>query len=90
MLVLTRHSGESITIDETIVISVLAIEGDRVKLGISAPREVKILRTEIYQAVVEQAELQVRLSQEESPPGFDGLRQLLVDAIEQEEESRGG
>lgn len=82
MLVLTRHAGESITVDDTIVLTILAIEGDRVKVGITAPREVKILRTEIYEAVVEQERLQARLSQEEAPPAFDSLRQLLVDDLE--------
>ena len=82
MLVLTRHAGESITVDDTIVLTILAIEGDRVKVGITAPREVKIFRTEIYEAVVEQERLQARLSQEQAPPAFDSLRQLLVDDLE--------
>ena len=86
MLVLTRHAGESITVDESIIVTVLAIEGDRVKVGISAPREVKILRTEIFEAMIDQDRLQARLSQEEPPPGFDDLRQLLVDDLEQQPE----
>ena len=39
MLVLTRHSGEQIVIGETVVVTVVAIEGNKVRLGIQAPRE---------------------------------------------------
>jgi carbon storage regulator len=49
MLVLTRHINESIAIGDSIVVTVLAIEGDRIKLGISAPREIQILRQEVIQ-----------------------------------------
>ena len=47
MLVLDRKIGESITIVGDIVVKVLSIERRRVKLGISAPRGVKVLRTEL-------------------------------------------
>jgi len=51
MLVLTRKSKEAIRIGDEIEISVLAIEGDQVKLGISAPKSVEIHRREIYDAI---------------------------------------
>jgi carbon storage regulator len=51
MLVLTRRLEQSIVINGDIVISVLAIDGDRVKLGISAPANVSILREEVQHAV---------------------------------------
>jgi carbon storage regulator len=47
MLVLSRKIEESVIIDGTIVVTVLGIEGDRVKLGILAPPEVTILRQEV-------------------------------------------
>jgi len=50
MLVLTRHVNESIAIGDSVVVTVLAIEGDRIKLGIAAPREIQILRQEVLQA----------------------------------------
>ncbi len=54
MLVLTRRTDESLVIGENIIITILAIEGEKVKIGISAPREVTILRKELWQAMQEQ------------------------------------
>lgn len=48
MLVLTRKQNESIQIGDDIEIKVLGLEGDQVKLGISAPETVDIHRKEIY------------------------------------------
>ncbi|OBZ09940.1 MULTISPECIES: carbon storage regulator CsrA [Bacillales] len=48
MLVLSRKSDESIIIGGNIEIVVLGVEGDNVKLGIRAPKEVDIYRKEIY------------------------------------------
>ncbi|HBT39698.1 MAG: Carbon storage regulator-like protein [Thermotoga sp. 50_1627] len=54
MLVLTRKVGESFIIGDEIEVVVLKIEGSEVKIGISAPRHVKIYRTEIYKRIVEE------------------------------------
>jgi len=54
MLVLTRKRNEAIQIGEDIEIKVLAIEGDQIKLGISAPQSVDIYRKEIYVDIEEQ------------------------------------
>ena len=51
MLVLSRKKNESIVIDENIVITVVEIRGDKVRLGIEAPREVPIHRSEVYEAL---------------------------------------
>ncbi|MCK6258676.1 carbon storage regulator CsrA [Fictibacillus sp. KIGAM418] len=48
MLVLTRKIKEAIQIGEDIEITVLAVEGDQVKLGINAPKNVDIHRKEVY------------------------------------------
>lgn len=54
MLVLTRKLGESIAIDDDIKIVVVQIKGKQVRLGIKAPKETKIHREEVYQAILEQ------------------------------------
>ena len=51
MLVLTRRPGQSIFIGDGVELHVVRIEGDRVVLGIEAPREIAIVRTELLRAV---------------------------------------
>ncbi len=51
MLVLTRRIDEKIVVNDNIIITVLAIEGEKVKIGITAPREVTVLRHELWQAI---------------------------------------
>ncbi len=47
MLVVTRKANESISIDDNIEITVLEVTKDKVKIGINAPKEVKIFRSEL-------------------------------------------
>lgn len=54
MLVLTRKTKEAIRIGEHIEITVLAVEGDQVKIGINAPKSIEIHRKEIYDAIQDQ------------------------------------
>jgi carbon storage regulator len=56
MLVLSRKKNESIVIDENIVITVVEVRGDKVRLGIQAPREVPIHRSEIHEAILSEQE----------------------------------
>ena len=51
MLLLTRKINEKLIIDGTIVVSVIEVRGDMVKLGIDAPRSVKVFRSEVYDAI---------------------------------------
>jgi carbon storage regulator len=51
MLVLSRKKNESIVIDDRIVITVVEIRGDKVRLGIQAPRDVPVHRQEVYEAL---------------------------------------
>ena len=51
MLVLSRKKSESIVIDDNIVITIVEIRGDKVRLGIQAPKDVSIHRNEIYEAI---------------------------------------
>jgi carbon storage regulator len=51
MLVLTRRPGQSIIVGDGIELVVVRVEGDRVVLGIEAPREVRVVRSELLRAV---------------------------------------
>ena len=52
MLVLTRKIDESITIGHSITISVLEVKGNQVKLGVTAPKDIPINRTEVYEKIM--------------------------------------
>jgi carbon storage regulator len=51
MLVLSRQRDESIIIGDNIVITIVDVRGDKVRLGIDAPREVSVHRREVYEAI---------------------------------------
>ena len=51
MLVLSRKKNESIVIDDRIIVTVVEIRGDKVRLGIEAPKEVPVHRREVYEAI---------------------------------------
>ncbi|NLJ99999.1 MAG: carbon storage regulator CsrA [Clostridia bacterium] len=57
MLVLTRKNNETLVIGKDIFVTVLDIQGDRVKLGIDAPRDISIHRKEIFDAIAEENKL---------------------------------
>ena len=48
MLVLTRKSNQSIMIGDDIELTVLSVMGEKVRIGIQAPREIPVFRTEVY------------------------------------------
>lgn len=52
MLALTRKIGERVVIADNIVLTVVDIKGDSIRLAIDAPKEIKIYRGEIYDAIV--------------------------------------
>lgn len=58
MLVLGRKTDESLLVGDDIVITILGIEGDRVKVGIDAPRHITILRSEVRDRQLRAAEQQ--------------------------------
>src|SRR3954451_19346856 len=70
MLVLTRKSNQSIMIGDDIEVSVLAIMGEKVRIGIEAPRSIPVFRKEVY--------LEIR--QDSSP---EETRQEVNEALEQ-------
>jgi carbon storage regulator len=63
VLVLTRKTNQSIMIGDDVEISILSVAGDKVRVGITAPREVDVFRKEVYNA------------REQSAAGRDGSEQ---------------
>lgn len=51
MLVLSRKKNESIIINDDITVTVIEIRGDKVRLGIEAPKDVTVHRREVYEAI---------------------------------------
>ena len=54
MLVLSRKLNESIIIDDQIKITIVEIRGDKIRLGIEAPKHVSVHRREVYEAIQRQ------------------------------------
>lgn len=51
MLVLSRKKNESIVINNDVVVTIVEIRGDKVRLGIEAPRDVPVHREEVFEAI---------------------------------------
>jgi carbon storage regulator len=64
MLVLTRKSNQSIMIGDDIEVSVLSVMGDKVRIGIQAPQDIPVFRTEIY--------LEIHRDEADQPTGDAG------------------
>jgi carbon storage regulator len=62
MLVLSRKIGEQLIIDDNIIVTVVAIEGNKIRLGVTAPRSVPVDRGEIHQRKLEEEALEPVLS----------------------------
>ncbi len=58
MLVLSRKKDESIIINDLIKVTVVEIRGDKVRLGIDAPKDVTVHRREVYEAIQNQLKAQ--------------------------------
>jgi carbon storage regulator len=77
VLVLTRRTEESVVIGDNIIVTVLGVEGEKVKLGIDAPRDVTILRRELLDVIAQQNRLADKLASIPETPALKGLRNLL-------------
>ena len=58
MLVLTRRPGESIVVDGSIVVTVVQVQGNRVRIGIQAPAHISIHRQELHAKLAQEAAVQ--------------------------------
>lgn len=58
MLVLSRKNNESIVINDDLIVTVVEIRGDKVRLGIEAPKNVPVHRKEVYEAIKKQELIQ--------------------------------
>jgi carbon storage regulator len=72
MLVLSRKKGESLMIRDDIVITVVEIRGDKVRLGIEAPKEVPVNRREVFDALQRRGETHVHGALRGRPLDDDG------------------
>ncbi len=71
MLALTRKKGESLVINNNIEISILEVRGDQIKIGITAPKDVRIYRIEVYKQIQEENRASV------SAEGLEALKKML-------------
>jgi carbon storage regulator len=73
MLVLTRKSNQSIMIGDDIEVSVLAIMGEKVRIGIQAPRDVPVFRKEVYLEIQQERMGQGKDAREEVDAALRGM-----------------
>jgi carbon storage regulator len=73
MLVLTRKSNQSIMIGDDIEVSVLSIMGEKVRIGIQAPRDIPVFRKEVY--------LEIQQERNASTNGTSDLRGEVDEAL---------
>ncbi|MCL3860877.1 carbon storage regulator CsrA [Actinotalea sp. K2] len=73
MLVLSRRVGERLIIGDNIVITVIDVRSDGVRIGIDAPRDVRVNRAEVLEAV-KQANLEAASADDDAVDGLRALR----------------
>ena len=72
MLILARKPNESIIIGDQIEISIIDIKGDQVKIGITAPKSIKVYREEVYRAI-QRENMEAAKAKPEVLPNLDNL-----------------
>jgi carbon storage regulator len=77
MLVLSRKVNQSVMIGDDIEIILLETKGDTAKIGIVAPRDVKVFRQEVYQAIKAENQRSAEMS-----PAIDAASELLKNALQ--------
>jgi carbon storage regulator len=78
VLVLTRKPGQSIMIGDGVEVQVLSVAGEKVRLGITAPRDVSIFRNEVYERI--ESENELRSSGDDEDDG--GANEAVANALE--------
>ena len=82
MLVLTRKRNQSIVVNDNIELTIIDIQGDQVRVGINAPKDVKVFRKEVYVEMTEE-------NQRASNVQMDALN-ILKKAIKSQKTNRDG
>ena len=79
MLVLSRQRDESIIIGDNVIVTIVDVRGDRVRLGIEAPREVSVHRREVYDAIQRENQQAAQIQPDQARRIADGsARRPLV------------
>jgi carbon storage regulator len=79
MLVLTRKPGQSIMIGDGVEVQVLSVAGEKVRLGITAPRDVSIFRNEVYDRIESENSAS---AQDDEVEDDDGANAAVADALQ--------
>jgi carbon storage regulator len=74
MLVLSRQKDETIIIGDDIEITVVDIRGDKVRLGVSAPKEISVHRKEVYDAIRRENREAAQVKPEDLPSGLGRIK----------------
>jgi carbon storage regulator len=77
MLVLSRQKDETIIIGDDIEITVVDIRGDKVRLGVSAPKEISVHRKEVYDAIRRENREAAQVKPEDLPSGLGKIKPNL-------------
>ena len=88
MLVLTRAINEAIMIGENIEITIVDVKGDKVRIGIRAPRQTPVHRKEVYLSI-KQANIEAAQATPESLEGLKGLMDRKGPGKKDQEDSHG-
>jgi carbon storage regulator len=81
MLVLTRKPGQSIMIGDGVEVQVLSVAGEKVRLGITAPREVSIFRNEVYDRIESESKSGSGGGDEEEDEGTNAAVAAALDRL---------
>ena len=79
MLVLTRKTGQSIMIGDDIEVSVLAVSKDKIRIGITAPKEVPVFRKEVWISIKDGEAEEEGGTEADSAQDRNGIEEAIID-----------